>query len=368
MIHYVVKMALLVKIMGSRLDNSVVAWFRAVAARTGAYTVAKVEHVSSRTSSGATYDLAIELAPAVGGRAIRLVIEAQERVSPLLAIGILQRMAESSPKGVPTLCTRVISERVVELCRAQGVSYLDEAGNCRLSGPGFFLQVEGNKPIRAAKQTRSDPFAIKSSRIARVLLGDPRRAWQLQELADEAQVSIGLAAKVRGVLLEQAFVEERVRRLHLRDPKGLLEAWAGAYESSGDRVAVYVMQKAGEAERSVAHWCAENAVRFALTDLAGAWRLAPSVRYQQSSAYVDGNDDTDVVNRLVQGLGAKRVDSGASLVLAVPKDPFVLYQSRAIDGIDVVSPLQLYLDLRKQPGRAEEAAQEILEREIMPTW
>ena len=81
MIHYVVKMALLVKIMGSRLDNSVVAWFRAVAARTGAYTVAKVEHVSSRTSSGATYDLAIELAPAVGGRAIRLVIEAQERVS-----------------------------------------------------------------------------------------------------------------------------------------------------------------------------------------------------------------------------------------------------------------------------------------------
>jgi hypothetical protein len=75
-----------------------------------------------------------------------------------------------------------------------------------------------------------------------------------------------------------------------------------------------------------------------------------------------------VVNDLIQGLEAKRGDSGANLVLAVPKDPFVLYQSRAIDGIDVVSPLQLYLDLRKQPGRGEEAAQEILKREIIPTW
>ena len=170
------------------------------------------------------------------------------------------------------------------------------------------------------------------------------------------------------MLLEQAFVEERVRRLHLRDRKGLLEAWAVAARiERGPRCSL----RNAEGRRSRTERCAlvaENAVRFALTDLAGAWRLAPSVRYQQSSAYVDGNDDTDVVNRLIRGLGAKRVDSGANLVLAVPKDPFVLYQSRAIDGIDVVSPLQLYLDLRKQPGRAEEAAQEILEREIMPTW
>ena len=62
------------------------------------------------------------------------------------------------------------------------------------------------------------------------------------------------------------------------------------------------------------------------------------------------------------------MDSGANLVLVVPEDPFVLYQSRRINGIDVASPLQLYLDLRKQPGRGEEAAQEILKREIMPTW
>ncbi len=76
----------------------------------------------------------------------------------------------------------------------------------------------------------------------------------------------------------------------------------------------------------------------------------------------------DVVNDLVQHLGARRVDSGANCVLVVPEDTFVLYQARRIDDIVVASPLQLYLDLRKQPGRGKEAAQEILKQEIMPTW
>jgi hypothetical protein len=356
--------------MQSSLENSVVQWFRVVAARTGAYSVAKVEQVphAASTRNRPTGDLVIDLLPTACEEAIRFVVEVQERVSPLLAIGILQRMVESPPEGVPTLCTRVVSERVAELCHSRGVSYLDEAGNCRLSAPGFLLQVEGRKPVRGAKHAEVDAFALKSSRIARVLLGSPKRGWHLQELADEAQVSLGLVAKVKRVLLEQAFVEERDRRLHLRDPKGLLEAWATAYQSTGARVSLYVMHKASEAERKIAGWCADNAVRFALTGLAGAWRLAPDVRYQQSTFYVESKDNVDVVNDLVQHLGAKRVDSGANLVLVVPEDSFVLYQSRKIDDIDVASPVQLYLDLQKQPGRGEEAAQEILKREIVPTW
>ena len=364
------KDAFLVKLMPPSVAKSVVEWFRAVAIRTGAYSVAKVEQISNAAPgrSHGTFDLAIELMPTAGGPPIRLVVEAQERVSPLRAIGILQRMVALSAMGVPTLCTRVISERVAELCRSQGASYLDEAGNCRLSAPRFFLEVEGRKPVRAAKQAEVDPFALKSSRIARVLLGSPKRGWQLQELADEAQVSLGLVAKVKRVLLEQAFVEERDRRLHLRDPKGLLEAWATVYQSSGERMAFYVMQKSSEAEPKIARWGAEKAVRLALTDLAGAWRLAPTVRYQQSTVYMEPKDDADVVNDLVEHLGARRVDSGANLVLIVPEDSFVLYQTRRIDDMDVAAPVQLYLDLRKQPGRGKEAAQEILKREIIPTW
>ena len=204
--------------MRAGLARSVVEWFRAVGTGTGAFGVAKTEQApkAKSGSNGASCGLVVEIAPAASGRSIRLAVEAQERVSPLLAIGILQRMAQSSAKGVPTLCSRVVSGRVAELCQSQGVSYLDEAGNCRLSAPGFFLQVEGKKPLRRVKQTQIDPFAAKSSRIARVLLGSPGRGWLLQELADEAQVSLGLVAKVKRALLEQAFLEQRDRRLHLR--------------------------------------------------------------------------------------------------------------------------------------------------------
>ena len=128
------------------------------------------------------------------------------------------------------------------------------------------------------------------------------------------------------------------------------------------------MQKAGELERSIARWAAENAARHALTELCGARRLAPLVRYHQSSVYVESSGEGGDVQDLIEHLKAKRVDSGANLVLVVPEDPFVFYQSRRIGDADVASPLQLYLDLRKQPGRGAEAAQEILQREIVPTW
>jgi len=356
--------------MRSSLVKSVVEWFRATAVRTGAYRIVKVEEIANTTRGSVrnSYDLAIQLVPTNGGRQIRLLIEAKERVSPLMAIGILERMAGSRAKGIPTLCSRIISERVAELCRTKGVSYLDEAGNCWLSAPGFFLQVEGKKPVRSMKQPQVDPFAIKSSRIVRVLLGSPKRGWQVQELADEAQVSLGLVAKVKQALLEQAFVEERERLVYLRDPKGLLEAWAANYKVIGERVSLYVMQKTNEAERTIAHWCSDNKVGYALTKLAGAWQLAPSVRYNQSTVIVESKKGFDVVNELVQKLKAKQVDSGSNLVLVVPEDSFVLYQSHKIHNIQVASPVQVYLDLCKQPGRSEEAAQEILKREIMPTW
>ena len=38
------------------------------------------------------------------------------------------------------------------------------------------------------------------------------------------------------------------------------------------------------------------------------------------------------------------------------------------DGISIVSPIQLYLDLVTNKGRGEEAAQFLLEKVIKPEW
>jgi hypothetical protein len=67
---------------------------------------------------------------------------------------------------------------------------------------------------------------------------------------------------------------------------------------------------------------------------------------------------------MLDHLEAKQVDTGVNCTLWLTDDPAVFADVREVDGVKVVSPLQLYLDLRVLAGRGEEAAQEILEKEL----
>lgn len=49
-------------------------------------------------------------------------------------------------------------------------------------------------------------------------------------------------------------------------------------------------------------------------------------------------------------------------------DESVFYNSEERDGLSAVSSLQVYLDLRKNPARGEEAAAELLRRSILPRF
>lgn len=58
--------------------------------------------------------------------------------------------------------------------------------------------------------------------------------------------------------------------------------------------------------------------------------------------------------------------SGANVTLLEPYDAGVLQGLREIGGMNVVSDLQLYLDLRSYGARGEEAARAIFEQRIKP--
>ncbi|MGL4423105.1 MAG: type IV toxin-antitoxin system AbiEi family antitoxin, partial [Gemmataceae bacterium] len=110
-----------------------------------------------------------------------------------------------------------------------------------------------------------------------------------------------------------------------------------------------------------------NEVRSALTQLAAAWRYSPMVRYEKSVAYIDRKLETgNKLKSLLENLDAKEVDSGANVMLWRTDDPAVFTDSKEFDGVNAVSPLQLYLDLMALSGRGEDAAQEIFEKELRP--
>lgn len=174
---------------------------------------------------------------------------------------------------------------------------------------------------------------------------------------------------MKQALLEQGFAVERDRLIYVRNPDDLLKAWAENYRPKVEQFPLYVMGEPAQAEAAIAEWCLSNNIRYGLTQFSGGWRAAPAVRYQRSTIYVRGLDDEAWAN-LNKFSNAKRVDSGANVVLWQTYDPAVFLGERSVGDppLKIVSALQLYLDLKQLHGRGEEAAQAVYEAEITPKF
>jgi len=92
------------------------------------------------------------------------------------------------------------------------------------------------------------------------------------------------------------------------------------------------------------------------------------VRYNRASVYIDNSSSAVSRASLQAALGAKPVDTGANLTIGLVSDSAVFFEARIVDGVRVVSPLQLYLDLSEQAGRGAEAANEVFDRELRPLF
>jgi hypothetical protein len=344
-------------------------WVRRLADETGAFEVAKVVEMESKRGDRRQMEWhhVITLSVKPDQRRVDLFVQIRQQLSPNTVLGVFQRLKWVPPEGVPLICAPFISPRVADLCREQNVSYLDGVGNCRIAAPGLFVHISGRPNQRTAIKAAVDPFSRKSSRIVRILLSHPDKAWQVQQLAQQADVSLGLVSKVKKALLEEAYLEERNRLLFLRDPVKLLDGWAAQHRPQVKRLQLFAISRPSETETRLADWCRTNRIPYALTQLSAAWRYSPMVRYDKSVVYIDRKVASETnLTALLSHIDARKVDTGANCTLWITDEPAVFTDAREVDGVKVVSPLQLYLDLKVLAGRGEDAAQEILERELHP--
>jgi hypothetical protein len=80
-----------------------------------------------------------------------------------------------SPSAVPLIVVPFMGPSGRQACIEANVSFVDVAGNANIEAPGLLVHVEG-KPNRSSTPGRpSSVFAPRSSRVARLLLLDPRR-------------------------------------------------------------------------------------------------------------------------------------------------------------------------------------------------
>jgi hypothetical protein len=304
---------------------------------------------------------------AMPGSEKHLVVEIKPNGQPRLAreaVNQILRYRDLFPDSYGVFLAPYISPKSGEICRKEGIGYLDLAGNCYLCFDGVFIEQEGKyNPFKEKRDLRS-LYSPKAERVLRVLLNNSGRGWKIEELGKEAQVSLGQVFNVKKRLMDREWIQVEKSGFMLNEPEQLLREWEENYSFRRNRVLdFYSMKGPTQIEMDLVEYCNSKKLKYAFTGFSGAARLAPAVRYQRAMAYLK-----DLKEDVVSQLALKEVSSGANVSLFIPYDEGIFYGIREVDGAQVASPVQVYLDVRTFRGRGEEAAKVLLDQVIRPSW
>ncbi len=303
----------------------------------------------------------------VSGKPVKFLIEVKSQGEPRLvrmAVAQLKDYIGDAKDSYGILVAPFLSDASRQICREARVGCIDLAGNAFLSFRNIFVDISGKpNPFPVSRLSRS-VFSPKSSRVLRVLLADPSKRWYVEELSRETGISIGLTSRVKQSLLLMEWIKEENRSFFLVKPGEALNQWVGNYSyEKNTAVSFYSGLAEDELEAAVVKECEKRGLRYGLALFSGARKVAPFVRFMRFFLYIEGN-----IEDVAGAVQFKKVDTGANVTLLQPYDDGVFYGLQNIKGVNVVSDIQLYLDLKGYKGRGEEAAQAIFEKRIKPKW
>jgi hypothetical protein len=298
---------------------------------------------------------------------VRLLVQVKSKGEPRLArqaVNQLVRYRAAFPGSYAVFAAPYISAESARICSADGVGFLDLAGNCYLSFGNVFISREGRPNPFSGRRALRSLFRPRAERVHRVLLEAPGRAWRTTALAKEAGVSLGHISNVKRLLEDREWVRTGTEGLVLSKPLRLLAEWAQSYDFARSSArGLYTMKTIPEIEQGLARACAEEGILYALTGFSAAARWAPAVKHPRVAAYVSGD-----VEAIVHRLDLRDVPTGANVTLLSPYDEGVYYGLKSVDEVQVVCTVQAYLDVQGQPARGQEAAKALLAKEIRPRW
>lgn len=257
-----------------------------------------------------------------------------------------------------------ITEDSARICKENNIGYIDLAGNCFLKFSKVFIERKNYPNPYKEKRIVRSIFAPKASRILRVMLSIPRKSWQLQELAKEADVSLGQTYKVKERILDLEYASEVNRNIVLKRPEELLSKWSEEYSFRKNKLYDYFsFGEPRDIEQKIANYCKKNNITYGLTLFSGLALVAPYARYTRVFIYI-----REKSQEVTSALELRTVDSGPNITILEPYDDGVFYRLQEINGMQVVINIQLYLDLVSYKGRGEESAKFLLDQKIRPQW
>jgi hypothetical protein len=336
-----------------------------------------VEVTAFQESGDRGFDLLAKL-PLPGGGTAALCVECKREMRPSAFAMLAER--EFDPGGkpkviVPVLALPWVSPRLAELCSERGWSWYDLAGNCCLNVPGLLhLRHTGNAPVHERGKPLANLGTKEASRVMAALL-HPTNAgcrWTQRALMQHCQpnVSLGLVNKVINHLRDEALVAAGADGgIRVTEPVRLLSAWRTSYRfKQHERHGYFTLLKGPALREALAGFGLATGGRAAYAAFSAADLQQPNVRQFRTWLYVAAAE----MERFEQMVEAKPVDSGENLVVLVPADEGVFYlaeggtvgQSR----LACTNLVQTFVDLCHCGGRGQEAAEALLNHQLIPKW
>ena len=275
----------------------------------------------------------------------------------------LNEIRRELPGAHPVAAAVYIGPQSARILKSNGLGFVDLSGNCYLAFENVLIEKEGKRNVRPSTRPLRSLFAPRATRVVRVLLVEPARAWRLEELGKAAGVSLGHSYNVVKRLEELAWADRDAdQRIRLSKPADLLEAWCESYTYRTNEPTSYLAPERVTRKfmGEVARVASAEGRRYAFTLNAGAALLVSSLRLPAVHCYLEG-DPTPIAQAL--GLRPAAEADGALHFLA-PYDLGVFYGVFEKGGLKVVSLPQLYVDLVHYERRGPEQA-EHLRREAM---
>lgn len=299
----------------------------------------------------------------VAGRGHILACEVQESGQPRhVRTALLQLRSYVAGLGddvTPVLIAPFLSSSAQDLCREQGVGFLDLEGNVRLAFDAVFIERSVSTTPAVKRRELRSLFKPRSAQVLTVMLRDPVRPWRVAELAQAADVSLGHVSNVRTALLDREWGQVSQQGLFLSAPGALLEAWRDAYQPpAGRQLGFYTTLHGGafdEAARRALHAGSNHAQAMFASFSAARW-LAPFARTGTQFFYADERG----LERLQTALALSSPAKGENVIITVPEDAGVFRDAvEPAPGAVCSGLVRTYLDLSAAGERGREAAEHL---------
>jgi hypothetical protein len=202
-------------------------------------------------------------------------------------------------------------------------------------------------------------FADKASLVPRKMLQNPERRWVVRDFSGPGGVSLGMSQEVLKAMEEKGYIE-RVKKgpksyTILTNKDKLVSDWLEEYHFDLNVINTYY-----SADKNILNKFKRvlNRDQYALTLHTGANLITSFVRTEEIFIYMNLQDWEKDILEVRQKLNLKELVRGGNIHLIRPfYKNSVFFNMQKIKDYNIVSNLQLYLDLYNFQPRGREHAE-----------